>query len=108
MIPDNPISFGARFEYMSALETHWPEVLRSLRDDTFPTYRTCWERNRKSSTLQNLARLSKASPKARPGGFRKVERSVHRWGKAHGFLDVWILDLAVQSMYHWVYEKNIS
>jgi hypothetical protein len=32
------INFAARFEYLSAIETHWPEVLGSLRKKVFPVY----------------------------------------------------------------------
>jgi hypothetical protein len=71
-MPDKPINFAARFEYLSAIEAHWPEVLKSLRDHTFPVYRACWERNPKSLALQTLARLSKASRNTRPAAFRRV------------------------------------
>lgn len=40
-MPEKPINFAARFEYLSAIEAHWPEVLKSLRDHTFPVYRAC-------------------------------------------------------------------
>jgi hypothetical protein len=105
-MPDNPINFGARFDYMTALEMHWPEVLKSLRDEVFPAYRTCWERNPNSPDLQTLARLSEAENVR--ADVSEVAQAVRRWGKAHGFLDAWILDLAVHSMYRWVYERNIS
>jgi hypothetical protein len=107
-MPDKPINFGARFEYLSAIEAHWPEVLKSLRDSTFPVYRTCWERNPKSLALQTLARLSKASRNARPAAFRRVERAVRRWATAYGFRNTWILDAAVRSMYSWAFERGIS
>ena len=103
-----PINFGARFAYLKAIETHCPEVLKSLRDTTFPLYRNCWERNGKRFAIKNLAQVSKASQFAHPKGFRNVERALRRWGKSHGFRDAWILDVALESMCRWVSETNIS
>jgi hypothetical protein len=105
---DKPINFAARFQYLSAIEAHQPDALKSLGADTFPAYRMCWELNRQSPAPQDLAQLSTASSPACPGGFRQVKRAVQRWGKAHGFRDAWILDAAVQSMHSWTRAENIS
>jgi hypothetical protein len=51
-MPDKPINFGARFAYLKAIEAHWPEVFKSLRDTTFPLYRNCWERNGKRFAIK--------------------------------------------------------
>jgi hypothetical protein len=35
------INFAARFDYISAIEAHWPQVLISLRERVFPVYLRC-------------------------------------------------------------------
>jgi hypothetical protein len=97
----NLVNFGARFEYMTALEVHWPEVLKSLRDDTFPNYQRCFQRESASAALQNLKHLLSASKKSRPAAFRKLLRALRKWALAYGFRNTWIQDLAAQTMYSW-------
>jgi hypothetical protein len=106
MTPAQLINFGARFEYLSAIEAHWPDVLQSLNRDVFPGYHICWERNPPSTALQTLAGLSKAS--AGSAEFGEVERAVRKWAEAHGIRDEWIWDAAVQTMQSWAHQERIS
>jgi hypothetical protein len=96
MTPDLLVNLAARFEYLSAIEADWPTVLKSLQDDTFPVYRTCWERNPNSTALLTLDGLSKASQSAGSAEFGEVERAVQTWAETHGIRDEWIWDAAVR------------
>lgn len=106
MTPAELINFGARFEYLSAIEVRWPDVLLSLDRDVFPVYQISWERNPNSTALQTLAELSKASSGS--GELGEVERAVRRWAKVHGIRDEWIWDAAVQTMQSWAHQERIS
>jgi len=51
-MPAKTINFAARCEYLSAIELHWPEVMKSLRLDGFPVYRACLKANAPGTALQ--------------------------------------------------------
>jgi hypothetical protein len=102
------VNFAARFEYLGAIEAHWPDVLESLHNQTFPVYQTCWERNPNNTALQTLSGLSKASKQAGAKEFRKVEWAVQKWAKAYDFRDEWMWDASVQTMYRWVHQERIA
>jgi hypothetical protein len=105
MTPAELINFGARFEYLSAIEAHWPDVLLSLNRDVFPVYQISWECNPNCTALQTLAELSKASSGS--GELNEGERAVRRWPKAHGIRDEWIWDAAVQTLQSWAHQERI-
>lgn len=106
MTPAMLINFGARFEYLIAIEAHWPDVLLSLNRDVFPVFQISRERNPNSTALQTLAELSKASSGS--GELGEVERAIRRWAKVHGIRDEWIWDAAVQTMQSWAHQETIS
>jgi hypothetical protein len=100
-MPDKTINLGARCEYLSAIEVHWPEVMKSLRLRTFPVYRTCLETTDPSTPLQTLAGLSDALERGASAKIKQVELEVRAWAEMHGFQDAWLRDVALQTMHSW-------
>lgn len=96
---DKTINFAARCEYLSAIEVHWPDVMKSLRLGAFPVYRACLETT--SATLQTLAGLSDALKRGASVEINQVELALRAWARVHGFRDTWLRDVAVQSMHSW-------
>jgi len=99
------VDFGARFHYLAALETHRSIVLTDLQAHTFPVYQRCWQEDPNTTGLQNLAELSKG---VRLGGgqLKAVAEALEKWTHTHGFLDMWLKDAGIQSMYGWVHGEN--
>jgi hypothetical protein len=108
MTPDKRANFGARFEYLDAIAANWPDVLRSLRDDTFQMYQTCWERQPNSPALLTLMGLLTASVPEGVDDFRQLERAVRKWAGVYGFREEWIWEAAVQTMHCWMRQERIS
>jgi hypothetical protein len=100
-MPDKTINFAARCEYLSAIEVHWPDVIKSLRLSVFPVYRACLETFVPSITLQSLAGLSDAVDRGAPSEINQVALAVRKWAEMHGFRDAWLRDVALQSMHNW-------
>jgi hypothetical protein len=91
------INFAARWEYLSAIELHWPAAMTSLRLDVFPVYRACLEANARGIALQSLAGLSDALKRCAVE-INQLELALLAWAEGHGLQDDWLRDVAVQSM----------
>jgi hypothetical protein len=100
------VDFGARFHYLAALETHRPKVLTDLQARTLPVYQQCWQKDPNTTGLQNLAQLSTAVRREAGGEFKAVAEALEKWADKHGFLDQWLKDAGIQSMYGWVHGEN--
>jgi hypothetical protein len=99
-LPNKTINFAARCEYLSAIEVYWPDVMTSLRLGAFPVYRKCLETTA-PETLRTLAGLSDALARGASSEVIQVDLAIRAWAKTHGFLDAWLLDVALQSMHSW-------
>jgi hypothetical protein len=100
-MPDKTINFAARCEYLSAIEVHWPDVMKSLRLGVFPAYRTCLECISPETALQTLAGLSDALARDASVEINQLDRAIRTWAETHGFHDAWLRDVALQSMHGW-------
>jgi hypothetical protein len=100
-MPDKAINLGARCEYLTTIEVHWPEVMKSLRLDTFPVYRTCLETTDPSTPLQTLAGLSEALERGASSQIKQVDLAVRKWAEVYDFRDAWLRDVALQTMHNW-------
>jgi hypothetical protein len=101
MVPDKTINFAARCEYLSAIEAHWPEVMKSLRLQAFPVYRAAFATADTNAALQAWADLSNALKHAASSEITQVELAVRTWAEEHGFQDAWLRDAALQTMQNW-------
>jgi hypothetical protein len=101
MSPDELVSFGRRFEYLTAVEEYWPKVLASLQDPTFRVYRECRTRNENSCALRTLGDLLTTLRDGTSPELQPVQEALQQWTQAHDIRDPWIWDAAVQSMDHW-------
>jgi hypothetical protein len=99
-MPKKTINFGARFEYLSAIEVHWPDVMKSLQLDAFPVYQECLA-STPATELQTLAGLSDALERGASHEIREVDLAVRAWAEKHSFQDDWLRDVALQSMHGW-------
>jgi hypothetical protein len=104
----NTINFAARFEYISAIEIHWPEVLISLRQRVLPVFVRCLESRGDSTAIENLARLSDALERKSSPDLEQVAQAVRTWAEEFGFLDKWLQDVALQTMDSWARDKTKS
>jgi hypothetical protein len=100
-MPDKTINFAARFEYLSAIEVHWPDVMKSLRQRAFPAYRTWLERTSPETARPTLAGLSDALERGASLKINQLDGAIRRWAETHGFHDAWLRDVALQSMHGW-------
>jgi hypothetical protein len=111
--PTHP-NFGGRFEYLSAIQEHCPEVLRSLRRDAFPVIQAYLQRNPEGAgaaselqthnharALETLASLSRNVQRTASPELQAVHQAVRKWADALKIREDWILDAAVQSMHAW-------
>ena len=98
-MPDKPINFAARFEFLTALEMHWPDVMKSLLVNAFRVYQACLKTIARSLAPQDLAGLADALE--RVASSDQVEVAVRAWAEMHGFQDVWLRDVARQTMKGW-------
>ena len=101
MTSDKPTSFGRRFEYLTAVQHHWPKVLASLYRDAFPIYRACLSQEETSPALQSLAGLTTALHDGTSPALKTVASALQKWAHSHEIQDLWILDAAIQSMHNW-------
>jgi hypothetical protein len=62
-MPDKTINFAARFEYLSAIEAHWPDVMESLRLRAYPVYEAYWKITDPNTALHALADLWSVAPR---------------------------------------------
>jgi hypothetical protein len=107
-MPDKTINFAARFEYLSVIEVHWPEVMKSLLLKVFPVYRACLKTSVPSTALQTLAGLSDALDRGASPEINQVEVAVRKWAETHGFQDAWLRDVALQTMHNWAGGRSHS
>jgi hypothetical protein len=99
----NTINFAARFEYLSALEVHWPQVLSSLHKSVRPVYLRCFKSRGESAAMQKLAGLSEALRRGASPELEEVALAVRTWAEEFGFRDAWLQDVALQTMHSWVH-----
>jgi hypothetical protein len=95
------INFAARFEYLSAIETHWPEVLGSLRKKVFPVYLRCLESRGERLSVEKLRNLLNAPKRNRLPEMQPLAHAVRGWAKHFEFRDTWFRDVALQTMHGW-------
>jgi hypothetical protein len=98
---DKTMRLGARCEYWSAIEVHWPEVMKSLRQQTFRIYRRCLETTDPSTPLQSQSGLEDALEHGASSQIEQVDLAVRAWAEMHGFQDAWLRDVALQTMHSW-------
>lgn len=103
-MPNQTINFAARFEYVAALEVHWPQVMTSLQENILPVYRRCLESTGESLALQTLTGLCDALGRGASPELQQVALAVRTWAEEHGFRDAWLEDVAVQSMHGWAHD----
>jgi hypothetical protein len=106
MSSSNLTNFGARFEYLKALEEHWPTVLTDLREHTFAVYRRCSEAHPNTTALQNLDLLQAALRRRDGVEFEAVAEALEEWSGKHGFVDRWLQDAGMQTMDGWFHSQN--
>jgi hypothetical protein len=107
-------NFGGRFEYLSAIQEHWPKVLSSLQRDAFPVIQEYLRRNpggegaaselqiqNNAAALKTYAILSRGVQCAASPELQAVHQAVRKWADALKIRDDWILDAAVQSLHAW-------
>src|SRR5260370_24274200 len=99
------VDFAARFQSLAALEEQRPIVLTELQEHTFPVYQRCWQEDRNTTALQDLAQLSTAVRRG-SGEFKAVAEALEKWADTHGFLDMWLKDAGIQSMHGWIHGEN--
>jgi hypothetical protein len=102
----NPINFGARFAYLKALEEHWLTVLTNLKENTFEVYRRCWKAQPNTTALQNLDLLNAAVRRGDGEEFEAVAEALQQWANRYRFLDPWLQDAGIQTMYGWFLGEN--
>jgi hypothetical protein len=102
------VDFGARFQYLAALEEHRPIVLTDLQAHTFPVYHRCWQGNPNTTDLQSLGQLSTAVRRGAGEEFKAFAEALEEWADTHGFLDMWLKDAGIQSMHGWVHGENVG
>jgi hypothetical protein len=102
----NAINFGARFEYLKALEEHRPTVLTDLKEHTFELYGRCREAHPNTTALQNFDLLNAAVRRGDGVEFEAVVEALEEWAGKHGFVDPWLQDAGVQTMDGWVNGQN--
>jgi hypothetical protein len=107
-MPEKTINFAARCEYLSAIEAHWPDVMRSLRLHVFPAYRTCLECTSPETALQTLDGLSGALERGALLEINQLDCAIRTWAETHGFHDAWLRDVALQSMHSWTRSGTMS
>jgi hypothetical protein len=107
-MPEKNINYAARCEYLSAIELHWTDVMESLRLNAFPVYRTCQEATDPDTVPQTLAGLSDAVERGASLEINQLESAVRTWAETHGFRDVWLRDVAIQSMHSWARGGTMS
>jgi hypothetical protein len=98
---DKVIKLGARCEYLTAIEVHWPEVMKTLRQHAFPVYRACLETTEPSTPLESLAGLAEVLELGAPSQIGQVDLAVRTWAEMYGFQDPWLRDVALQTMHSW-------
>ena len=100
-MPDKTMKLGARCEYLTAIEVHWPEVMKSLRQHTFPVYRRCLETTDPSTPLQSQSGLADALEDGASSQIEQVDLAVRTWAEMHGLQNLWLRDVALQTMHSW-------
>jgi hypothetical protein len=101
MTPEKTINFAARFEYVSAIEVHWPDVMKALQQDVLPDCRGALEIAEPDTALRTWASLSNAVEGGAPSEITRVELAIRTWAEHHGFRDGWLRDVALQTMQTW-------
>jgi hypothetical protein len=105
---DKTINFGARFAYLTAIETHWPEVMKSLLGDAFPLYEVAFKSAGAKIALETWARLLDALTRGASLEIKKAELAIRTWAEFHGFRDAWLHDFALHTMQNWALEGPTS
>jgi hypothetical protein len=100
MVP-RVINFGARFEYLSAIQEHLPQALASLYQDILPLYQECRQLEEWTTGLRTVADLSGALESKSSPELQALDRALSGWADVHGFPDPWIWDAALQSLEAW-------
>jgi hypothetical protein len=101
-------NFAARFEYLNALQQQWPELLADLHSGPFRLYRAYLEANPSSAALQTLARLTEALRQRASPELTPIDQALRQWGNAHGHIEAWIWDAALQTMDSWAHGGRVQ
>jgi hypothetical protein len=102
------IDFAARFEYLTAIEGQQPTVLTDLQTKIFPAYQECRRGLYNTTALQNLAQLSEAVHSGSGLAYKALADKLEEWAVAHKFLDMWLQDAGIQTLFGWFQSENID
>ena len=91
------INFGARCEYLTAIQEHWPELLRSLQEQPLAAFRKRLDKVPRSVAEGNLAALERSPC----GELDELMAALGSWVEANQVRDRWIVEAAVQTLHHW-------